>query len=175
MAATNYQRTVADMRKAGINPILAANMGLGADSVSSGATASMSSPSTYMASSYADTNSSSNAYSNGSSWSQQESGLATGLQLMGEALGKAIGAMNSGSTINYVMSTLGDNAKTTWNDIKGLMIENLPTSISNMLGLTYDATPKQKGNAPQRKKTITGKGTVGIKGSGTHTGGGRNF
>ena len=54
MATTNYQRTVKDMIAAGINPVLAAGAGLGADTVNSGSAASISSPSTFMAGAYAD-------------------------------------------------------------------------------------------------------------------------
>lgn len=157
MANTVYQRTVEDMRKAGINPVLAAGMGLGTASVGSGATASISSPEVFMGNSYADTNSSSYAYSNGRSWQESESGLATGLQLMGEAIAGALSTMNTGNTINYLMGNLGSQAKTTWNDIKELMVKNLPNSVSEMLGLTFDASTTS-GSAPKRKKIVTGTG-----------------
>lgn len=135
MANTTYQRTIEDMKKAGINPILAAQMGLGTASVGSGSTASMTSPSVFMGNSFADTNSSSNAYSEGKSWQESESGLATGLQLMGDAIAGAIKSLNTGATINNIMSDLGGKAKTTWNDIKQLMIDNLPESVAVSLGL----------------------------------------
>lgn len=106
MANTTYQRTMEDMKRAGINPILAAGMGLSADSVGSGASASISSPSTYMANSYADSQSASESYSKGSSWQNSESGLATGLQLLGNAIAGAIGKLNSSKAININMEGL---------------------------------------------------------------------
>ena len=45
MANTIYTRSVSNMREAGINPILAASMGLSGASVGSGAAASISTPS----------------------------------------------------------------------------------------------------------------------------------
>ena len=106
MANTTYQRTMEDMKKAGINPILAAGMGLSADSVGSGATASISTPTTYMANSYADSQSASESYSKGRSWQNSESGLATGLQLLGNAIAGAIGKLNSSQAININMEGL---------------------------------------------------------------------
>lgn len=106
MANTTYQRTIEDMKKAGINPILAAGIGLNGDSVGSGAMATMSSPDTYMANSYADSQSASESYSKGSSWQNSESGLATGLQLLGNAIAGAIGKLNSSHAININMEGL---------------------------------------------------------------------
>lgn len=102
MANSVYQRTIADMKKAGINPILAAGMGLGTAAVGSGATASVSNPSTYMANAYADQNSAS--FSQGSSWNQSENGLATGLQLLGEAISGALEKMNAGQKIDIAIN-----------------------------------------------------------------------
>lgn len=103
MANTVYQRTVKDMIKAGINPVLAANMGLGTASVGSGASASMGNADSYMASAYADQISS--AESQGQSQSQgqsfSESGLATGLKLISEAISGLISNMNSAAQINF--------------------------------------------------------------------------
>lgn len=116
MTNSTYQRTVADMKKAGINPILASGLGLSADSVGSGASASMSSPDVFMGHAYADQNSASNSYSNGSSWQNSESGLATGLKLLGDAISSTLGALNSSQNINIALNGLdklmGDNAKT---------------------------------------------------------------
>lgn len=176
MANSIYTRSVKNMREAGINPILAANMGLSAASVGSGATASISGSSAPMAQSFMDSWSAQSSkgenYGNsqGSSWGQSESGLAVGLQMMGEAIAKAIGTMNSGNTINYMMDGLGGAAKTTWNDLKQLMVKNLPNEVSKMLGLNYDASSKS-GGAPKRKKTVTGKGTI----QSDHSGGGAKF
>lgn len=102
MANTVYQRTVQDMLKAGINPVLAANMGLGTASVGSGASANMGDASSYMASAYADSISSAESQSH----SHQESGLATGLQLLGQAIGAAIEKINSGNQIDIAINGL---------------------------------------------------------------------
>lgn len=116
MANTIYTRSVKNMIEAGINPILAANMGLSGASVGSGSTASISGASAPMAHAFMDTTSaasgSSEAYgeSQGSSWSKggssSESGLATGLQLLGEAISGAIGKINSSQKIDIAFSGL---------------------------------------------------------------------
>ena len=104
MANTVYQRTVKDMLAAGINPVLAANMGLGTASVGSGASASMGDASSYMASAYADSISSSESQGH----SHGESGLATGLQLLGQAIGAAIEKINSSNQIDIAINGFKD-------------------------------------------------------------------
>ena len=104
------------MIEAGINPILAANMGLSAASVGSGATASISGASAPMAQSFMDTTSASSgaseAYgeSQGSSWSkggsESESGLATGLQLLGQAISGAIDKISSSNKVEIALNGL---------------------------------------------------------------------
>lgn len=98
MSKTVYQRSVADMKAAGINPILAAQMGLGTANVGSGATASLSSPATFMGQSFADQNSASE--SSGSSWSHSESGLATFISALGGIFQTIAQGINSGLTVN---------------------------------------------------------------------------
>lgn len=124
MANTTYQRTVEDMKKAGINPILAAGLGLSADSVGSGATASMSSPETYMAQSFAEQNSASNSESHGSSWNQSESGLATGLKLMGDAIAGAISKINASKTIDIAINGLQQYTRDLENKEKKQTVEH---------------------------------------------------
>lgn len=108
MANTVYQRTVKDMKAAGINPILAAQMGLSTASVGSGATASMSTPNTYMANTFADQNSASTANSknNGSSWENSESGLATALTQLAAMFTGVLDKMATGQTVNNFLNTL---------------------------------------------------------------------
>lgn len=98
MSNTVYQRSIEDMKKAGINPILAANMGLGTASVGSGATASLSSPATFMGQAFADQNSASEGM--GSSWSHSESGLATFISSLGGIFQTIAQGLNSGLVVN---------------------------------------------------------------------------
>lgn len=110
MANSVYQRTVEDMQKAGINPILAANMGLGTASVSGGSAASIGTPNSYMASTYPDSISSSesigNSKSNGSSWG--ESGFTTFLESIIALADGLINAQTSSTTINLAIEGLKD-------------------------------------------------------------------
>lgn len=93
MANTTYQRTVKDMIAAGINPILAASSGFGADAISSGATATATAPDTYMAPTFANSNSASGSQGQGSSWqnsysyNMSVSGLSEAIQQMAELFG----------------------------------------------------------------------------------------
>ena len=187
MANTVYTRSANNMKEAGINPILAYSMGLsgaGNGSVSSAGQASVggspsgSMPNGFMAQTFADQHSASNSTSHGegsgSSWMESQNGLATGLQMLGQALGDAISNMQSGGTINYMMGNLGKEAKSTWNDIKQMMIENLPNSVVKAMGLNYDASSTTQTTG--RKKTVTGSYNFGKnKNSGGSSGGGRKF
>lgn len=110
MANTVYQRTVKDMIKAGINPVLAANMGLGTAGATSGATAQMGNPMSYMANTYADSESASQSH--GSSWSESISGIAyLADALKGLANGMS-SAMNINIAIDGLKSLVSDDAKT---------------------------------------------------------------
>lgn len=116
MANTVYQRSVKDMKAAGINPILAAGMGLGTASVGSGSNASLSSPEVFMGQSFAEQNSSSTSESHGTSWQNSESGLATGLELMSNAITGLLNGLNASKSINIALTGLEnlykDNTKT---------------------------------------------------------------
>ena len=156
-ANTIYTRSVQNMKEAGINPILAANMGLSGASVGSGATANISGASAPMAQSFMDTSSASAGGSqsygenHGSSWgsSYGENGLATGLQLLGEAISGALGTIKSAQTIDIALTGLdklfpkgydsttygkGENGK------KHSLLESpgdrIIDGISNKLGIT---------------------------------------
>lgn len=113
MANTVYQRTIKDMKSAGINPILAANMGLGTASVGSGATASMSSPNTYMPQTFAEYNSASEASgeSHGSSWNESTNGLMTALSQIATGISSALAGMSSGLTLNMNLGKELDEVK----------------------------------------------------------------
>ena len=108
MANTVYQRTMDDMRKAGLNPVLAAGGGLGTAAVGGGSAASMANPASYMAGTFPDSISSSesqgNSRSQGSSWG--ESGFATFLESMKALINGWSNAMTSGQTINIGLQGL---------------------------------------------------------------------
>lgn len=121
MANTIYSRSVEDMKRAGINPILAASAGLSAASVNSGHAASIGSPSAFMGQTFAEQNSASGGKSFGSSsesggswnnsssnqWSNSESGLATGLKQMSELTGAAYDAITSSEALKWSMENFG--------------------------------------------------------------------
>lgn len=118
MANTIYTRSVRNMRQAGINPILAANMGLSGSSVGSGATASIGgAPSAPLAQSFMDSWSASNANSwgmgesNGNSWNQSENGLVTALTALGGIISGALESVNAGSKIDIAIEGLNSLAK----------------------------------------------------------------
>ena len=108
MANSVYQRTMQDMRSAGLNPILAAGGGLGTASVSGGAAASVGAPDSYMPNVYPDSISSAqsqgNSQSNGSSWG--ESGFATFLESMATLAQGILNGVNSSHTINIALQGL---------------------------------------------------------------------
>lgn len=122
MANTIYTRSVKNMRQAGINPILAANMGLSGAGVGSGATASIGgAPSAPLAQSFMDSWSASNAHgfgigngegwSEGSSWNQSENGLVTALTALGGIISGALESVNAGSKIEVAIEGLNSLAK----------------------------------------------------------------
>lgn len=106
MANTVYQRSVKDMKAAGINPILAASMGLGTASVGSGATASISSADTFASNTYPEQNSASTASNSAEGWSNSTSGLSTFLEQMSGLIGGLIGATNSAQAIDISLNGL---------------------------------------------------------------------
>lgn len=182
MANTTYSRSVKDMIDAGINPILAAGAGLGAvgnGTVAGGSSASIGSPTGHMAQAVPDVISSSQTASEGqgSSWGSSESGLAIGLQLLGEAIGNAISTLNSGKTLEDYITGFGNAASDAWEDVKLAAIENLPETVVNALGLssTQHNAPnnRQQNESFSHKRNVTGSGTV--SGRQTHTGAGQGF
>lgn len=164
MSSTQYQRAVEDMRKAGINPILAAQNGISSGSVSSGATASMSAPETYMGQSIAEQNSASSSRSHsessGSSWSHSESGLATGLGLLADSLKNLQGSMNSAVTVENYISDLGKAGKDVGKTVKNVATKaktkvfKAAKDVKNYLTGRDKALKKSKNNP---SKLITNK------------------
>ena len=117
MSNTQYQRAVKDMVAAGLNPILAASNGISGAFVGSGAAASIGAADTYQAQTFADQNSASHAEgysregSNGSSWENSESGLATGLSLLGESISGALSGLQSANSVNVTIDNLMKEGK----------------------------------------------------------------
>lgn len=142
MANTVYQRTVKDMIKAGINPVLAAGMGLGTASAGSGATATAGNPTTFMPNTFADSQSASVGHqeSQGSSWQQSVNGLA----YLADAISGAIQHITSGIDINVALNGLKDvldtdldvdkNGKTDFDDIE----ESAVRAVENVFGWSKD-------------------------------------
>ena len=122
MANTIYTRSIANMKEAGINPILAAGMGLSGASVGSGATASVAQPQTFMGQTFAEQNSAQQSWSTGdsfskgesggswgsssSSWNKSESGLATGLKQMATLSEGILDSLTTGKRLEDLQNTL---------------------------------------------------------------------
>lgn len=118
MANTIYTRSAKNMKEAGINPILAANMGLSGAGVGSGATAAIGgAPSAPLAQSFMDSWSASSANSwgmgesHGNSWNESENGLVTALTAMGNLIGNALEHVTSGANINVTYEGIKDILK----------------------------------------------------------------
>lgn len=114
MANTIYTRSVKNMREAGINPILAANMGLSGAAVGSGATAAIGgAPSAPLAQNFMDSWSASNSMNQseqqGSSWNSSENGLVTALTALGSMIGNMLNSVKSASNIQLTLDMLNGN------------------------------------------------------------------
>lgn len=162
MSNTQYQRAVEDMRKAGINPILAAQNGINSGSISSGATASMSAPETFMGQSIAEQNSASSSeshsQSSGSSWSNSESGLATGLGLLADSLKNLQGGMTSAVTVENYINDLEKEGKKVGKAVK----ETAETTKNKLTDAAREVKQKINPNKVYNK-------------SDNHSGGGHKF
>lgn len=170
MADTIYTRSAANMREAGINPILAFSHGLsgvGTGTVSSGQSASIGgSPSgsvaqSFMGQSFADQNSASSQWSkgeaSGSSWQNSESGLAEGLQQMGELIGAGLNALSSAKLFEINLGDATESVKNKvekqgWATIKSIEAgvkegyENLKDKITNSYKKTQQKTKQAEKN-----------------------------
>lgn len=160
MANTVYQRTVKDMLAAGINPILAANMGLGTASVSSGAQATMGNPQSYMASTFADSQSASQ--SSGSSWNESLSGLAYLADAIGGAIEKITGSQKIEIAIDGLLKAAGKDINkdgTTKTDEK---VANVVSNFTNKTPLEIvdmfmsESSPKREAIYNGKNKNVPG-------------------
>lgn len=177
MADTVYTRSVANMREAGINPILAYSHGLsgaGSGTVASGQSASVGgSPSgsvaqSFMGQSFADQNSASSMWSkgqsSGSSWSNSESGLAKGLEQMGQLIGAGLNALSSAKFFEINLGEQSNAVKNIANDVKQGVEEKV-----NDFKLKVENNKYQR---QQKIQSIKNKLTGNDKGS---SGGGAKF
>ena len=161
MGNSIYTRSVKNMMEAGINPILAANMGLSGAAVNSGAAASISTPSTFMGQTFADqasashseshatggSESSSHSNSSGSGWNRSESGLATGLSQLGQAIGNGLQALSSAKLFDISIGEKGSVIGDVVNDVKQ-GVENKINDVKNDIYLNKET---KKANAEDRK------------------------
>lgn len=137
MANTIYTRSVKNMREAGINPILAANMGLSGAAVGSGATAAIGgAPSAPLAQNFMDSWSASNSMnqseSQGSSWNSSENGLVTALTALGGMISNMINGIQSASNIEITLKNLEQEANKTYDS----------TPYKKMMDWGYDVGDK---------------------------------
>lgn len=112
MANTIYTRSVKNMREAGINPVLAAGMGLSGANVSSGATASFGGSTAPLATSFMGSESANSAHSwgesQGSSWSQSEGGIITALEGLAGMFKTMADTVASSSQVKIMIEGLED-------------------------------------------------------------------
>lgn len=124
MANTIYTRSVNNMREAGINPILAASMGLSGASVGSGATASIGGATAPMANTYSEYNSASHSQSygvgesEGRSWNQSTSGFTTAIEQIAGMFANIGNALSSGINVNF--NATAETMKNTIEDTLGI-------------------------------------------------------
>lgn len=135
MANTLYTRSVKNMKEAGINPILASNMGLSGANVGSGATASLGGiPNAPLAQNFMDSWSASESYSHGygegsgsswgegsswnAGWSNSEEGIVTALNALGGMASTALNGINSANALE----SLSGKGQKFGNDIRNGII-----------------------------------------------------
>lgn len=170
MANSVYTRSVANMKEAGINPILAAGFGLSGASVGSGATASISGMSAPMANTFADQSaqsigqSSSEGQSTGSSWnygfSDSMYGIEATLQQGKNIIDGLISSVNSSQALKNITDTLTNHKSTTYdktskavNDFGKDIINSLPEALKKGAEKIFSANNKGKNNWQRQYQT----------------------
>lgn len=131
MDSTKYQRAIKDMKKAGLNPILAVTSGIGA-SGAGGSSASVSSP---------QMGSASGAMASGSALSgaQASEGNFTGqMEYMSGILGLIGAAMSGFSSAFGNLGTLGDLGKNLGEGLASALTYNPKTGKSSTKTFTWD-------------------------------------
>lgn len=156
MANSVYTRSVANMKEAGINPILAAGFGLSGASVGSGASASISGMNAPMANTFADQSASSASQSmgygesEGSSWSHGFSdsmyGIESTIEQIGNIITGLIGAANSAGAVEKITET-GKNLKGGVQAITKKIVNELPDMLKKPAKKVMKATDKKPSNA----------------------------
>lgn len=172
MANTLYTRSVKNMKEAGINPILAYNMGLSGANVGTGATASLSgAPSAPLAQNFMDSWSAAESYSHGysygegegssfgsgsswnSGWSNSEEGIVTALQGLGGMANVALNGINSANALDMLNNAWNNGPVSKIGNKIGNTIRNGVKSIAEGIADRIDS----------------------IKGNGSKKGGGHGF
>lgn len=184
MANTIYTRSVKNMKEAGINPILAYNMGLSGAGVGSGATASLGgSPSAPLAQNFMDSWSASNSNShseshggsygeswgegygegwqNGSSWnsgwSNSEEGIVTALQGLSGMADTALAGIQSGKALEGLNNWI-DGAGNLGKGITNQVVKGVKDFVGSIGDRIQDSL---KGKEKEEKQTYTGTGGGG--------------
>lgn len=153
-ADTIYSRSVQDMIKAGINPILAASFGLSAANVGSGASASISTPSSHMAQAYVDSTSSAESSwnndswshgegsSSGSSWMDSTSGLMEGMSQIANAFENGLNAISNAKLFDINIG--GKTGKEVFQDTTQTVKEGVKGTLEKITGFFKDTKDKVK-------------------------------
>lgn len=137
MDSTKYQRAIADMKKAGLNPILAVTSGIGA-SGASGSTASVSAPSMGSAQGAQ----ASGGLLNGISAS--EGNFMGQMEYMSGILGLIGAAMNGFSSAFGSLGTLGDLGKNLGEGLASALTTDTKTGKSGSKAFTWDKDQTRK-------------------------------
>lgn len=179
MANSIYTRSVKNMREAGINPILAYNMGLSGAAVGSGATASLAgSPSAPLAQNFMDSYSASNSNSHSEShggsfgeswgegtqtgsswnsgWSNSEEGIITALQGLSGMADTALAGLQSGQALEGLNNWVQGAGK-----LGGGIKDQVIQGVKDFVGSIGDRIQDSLKGKEKENKPYTGTGGGG--------------